>query len=360
MRSIFCLLFLLLGQLYVWAGEKITIKGSFLNPVITVTLTPQQLGAIRTDVQANAGSILTLKMLMNNIPADVPVTGRYIVKGSTLQFSPLYNLGYDREFEIQYTSGNAILKKRFKTPAAPHAGSISKVEDIYPLADTIPYNTLFFNVRFSEPMMPDQEAYKHISVYDENDTERLQVWRQRSFWLDSGRVLVLMIHPGRVKSGIHYESPLFDSGKHYKITVNKSIRDVNGNPIAASFTKQYYVSGVDKHSPVVKIDRIPAANTSNPLQLLFSEGMDYASVIDGVEVYDSKGIAVPVTIKGNHNDKQYNIIPVHSWRKAAYTIVLKNAVYDFAANRMNRLFEVSDMKELETDNVNMALKFEIQ
>lgn len=359
MKRIYCLLLLLLGQLCVWAGEKITVKGSVLSPVITVVLTPQQMGDIKDDVQSKAGNILTLKMLINTIPADVPVTGRYRVKGNTLQFSPLYDLGYDREFEIQYTSGSAILKKRFKTPAAPHSDRISKVEDVYPLADTVPYNTLFFNVRFTEPMMPDKEAYKHIKVYDEHGVERTQAWRQRSFWLDSGRVLVLMIHPGRVKSGIHYESPLFDSGKHYTVTVNKSIRDVNGNFIASDLTKRYYISGIDKTSPAARVKQIPAANTVKPLKLLFSEGMDHASVIDGVALYDGRGVAVPVHIDED-NDKQYNIIPSFSWQRGTYTLVLKNAVYDFAANRINRLFEVSDAKELEKDNVDTVLKFEVR
>jgi hypothetical protein len=268
-------------------------------------------------------------------------------------------LGYDREFEIQYISGDTILKKSFKTPPSPHSKIPSQVKDIYPLADTVPYNTLFFNVRFSEPMMPDKEAYKHIKVYDEHGIERTQAWRQRSFWLNSGRVLVLMIHPGRVKSGIHYESPLFDSGKHYTITINKSIRDVNGNFITSDLTKRYYISGIDKTSPAAQIKQIPAANTLKPLKLLFSEGMDHASVIDGVALYDGRGVTVPVHIDED-NDKQYNIIPSFSWQRGTYTLVLKNAVYDFAANRINRLFEVTDIKELEKDNVDTGLKFEVR
>jgi hypothetical protein len=347
----------LLFHLHAFAGETITItKLATLKPVVSVSLPAANMQ------KDNAPDWLAVYMVIGDTVADIAVAGDYTLSKGELSFTPYNALGYGLQFEVQYkNSGVVVEKKRFTMPPAPPSGKSAEVVTAYPLADTIPYNTLFFHIRFSQPMMNDELAYNYVKVFDENGNERERAWRQRSFWLDEGRLLVLMIHPGRVKNGIHYESPLFDSGKRYTIRVEKDIKDINGNPIATAYTQQYYVGGEDRIKPEVIFSTSKLQHGScGPLSISFSEGMDHASVWDGVAVTDAYGNSLPIKVTTNGNDKKYTITPTQPWQKGSYTLSLKSAVYDFAANRINRLFEIKDTNEIEKDKIVTTWKFEVK
>ena len=358
-QGLFC--FFLLIHLQATAGELIKIENmATMRPTITVNITDEKAKVVAGDV-AGASSILSLYMIINDTPAGVPVSGGYLLKDAELSFTPTYTLGYSKQFEVQYKVGGQLVAKRFTMPSKPTPGAVASVVTAYPMSDTIPYNTLFFHVRFSEPMLDDKDAYKHVKIFDENGVERERPWRQKSFWLDSNKLLVLMIHPGRVKTGIHYESPLFDSGKNYTIKIETGIKDANGQTLRAGYTQQYFVNGEDRICPKADIDRklLPQAQTREPIFLSFSENMDHASVTDGTIIYDQAGKPVPCIVSAVDNDRNYQVIPIQNWQKGKYTLVLKSAVYDVAANRIRRLFETTNIKEMETDKLNTTFTFKI-
>ena len=356
--------FVLLIHLQTTAGELINISDiSTLKPVISTALTNNQATELKRLGAKNGGKFLTLHMVVNGKPMPAAVACRYKLDGLKLSLTPMYKLGYNLSFEAQNkTQGKLIVTSRFKTPPHPLSKKTASVVTAYPMTKTIPHNTLFFNVRFSHTMANDRLAYKYIKVYDEQGTERTTPWRQKSFWLDDGKLLTLMIHPGRVKNGIHYESPLFDSGKTYTLTISKNIKDINGNPIAKDYSQKYYVTGDDRVSPRVLFNKtiLPKANTTQPVLLHFSEGIDNATMQGSVFIYNEKGDLLQCSIIENGNDNIYKITPTSNWRRGKYTLVLKSAVYDFAANRINRLFEVTDIKEIETDKIDTKWSFEIK
>lgn len=355
------LCFFLLIHLQTIAGELIKIENvATMHPTITVNITDEKAKVLAVDM-INASDILSLYMIINDTPASVPVSGSYLLKDRELSFSPTYTLGNSTEFEVQYHSGGQMMTKRFTTPSKPKPNAVANVVAAYPMSDTIPYNTLFFHVRFSEPMLDDKYAYKYVKVYDENGVERERAWRQKSFWLDSSKLLVLMIHPGRVKTGIHYESPLFDSGKHYTIKIEPEIKDQNGQKVRTEYTRQYFVNGEDRTCPKTEMVRkvLPRAKTQEPIMLSFSESMDHASVTEGTMICDGAGKPVPCIVRVSADDSHYQVIPIQPWQKGKYTLVLKSSVYDVAANRIRRPFETTNIKEMETDKLNTEFTFKI-
>lgn len=359
-NGLFC--FFLLIHLQTIAGELIKIDNmATMRPVITVSITDEKAKVITGNMNG-AIEILSLYMIINDTPASVSVNGSHWLIDRELSFSPTYSLGESKQFEVQYRNGGQLVTKRFTMPSVPKPIPTASVITAYPMSDTIPYNALFFHVRFSMPMLDDKDAYKHVKVYDENGVERERPWRQKSFWLDSNKLLVLMIHPGRVKSGIHYEGPLFDSGKRYTIKIEKGIKDANGQDIIAEYTQQYFVKGEDRVCPKAEIARslIPPALTREPVILSFSENMDHASVTDGTLMYDHAGKPVPCIVRTLDNDSHYQVIPLQNWKKGTYTLVLKSAVYDVAANRIRRPFETTGIKEIETDDLNTEFTFKIK
>ncbi|MCB9063983.1 MAG: hypothetical protein H6551_02455 [Chitinophagales bacterium] len=352
----------MLIHLHATAGESIIISRlNTCKPVISVQLNTDMMNELKTDLQQKSEKVLAVYMVVKGKPSTTAIAGRYSINGDKLSFTPVYALGYNIEFEIQYRTGTNTIIKHFTTPKHPLSEQTANVVTAYPLSDTIPYNTLFFHVRFSHSMKNDKLAYTHISIYDEAGIEREKAWRQKSFWLDDGKLLVLMIHPGRVKNGIHYESPLFDSGKTYTLKVNEDIEDINGNSIAKSYSKTFYVIGEDRVSPKPYFENaaLPTAGSKQPLLLTFSESMDYASVFAGVKLYNVKGKEVALSIK-NKTDDSYMLFPNRQWVKGKYTLILKGAVYDIAANRINRLFEITDVNEIKKDQRRTEWSFEIK
>ncbi len=347
-----------------FAGEWIDIDETEpLRPVLSVKLTELQSNILKEQGLEQAKEILGLYLVNKGKRAALPVTGNYKIRGKRLYYQPKYTLGYGLTFTAVYHYRDGILKsEKYSTPSSPRSQESVVVECAYPLADTIPYNTLYFHIRFSQPMLEDKYAYKHIKMLDEHGVERERAWRQKSFWLDGGKLLVLMIHPGRVKNGIHYESPLFDSGKYYMLKVEATIKDALGNGISAPYTQKFFVKGEDRAIPQLNKYQLKqsSANTRQPIVLSFSEGMDNASVLDGVSVVNEKGNIVVCSIREYVTDGVYQITPKEKWRKGNYTLVIEGDVYDFAGNRMNRPFEIKNAKEIEKDKIEQKWNFEVR
>lgn len=356
------LCFAFLIHLQTTAGELIKVTGiEELNPIISVQLSKEDQHTVTTNVAKEGAKILALYLVQNGRRANIAVAGHYKLNNNELAYTTYSGIGYDQSYEVVYIANGEEHTKRFVSPPHPTSKVTAKVITTYPLADTIPYNTLYFHVRFSEPMLADQHAYQYIKVFDEQGNERQRAWRQRSFWLDNGKLLVLMIHPGRVKNGIHFESPLFDSGKRYTIEVSKDIKDINGNPVAASYSQSYYVKGEDRQTPMVSLEHnsYSIAKTKKAISITFSEGMDHASVIEGTKVYNRAGKEIPCDIS-NTIDSKYIITPKLAWDGGAYTVEVGGSVYDYAANRLNRPFEITDVNDIEKDKIKTKLSFTIQ
>lgn len=356
------LCFAFLIHLQATAGELIKVTGvEQLNPTISVTLSATELKLVSQNVDEEGKKILSLHLMQNGKRAIVGVAGYYSLNNDVLSYNPYYGLGYERSYEIIYHKDGKEYTKLITTPQHPTSAITSTVVTTYPMADTIPYNTLFFHIRFSQPMMDDKQAYRHIKIYDDKGVERERAWRQKSFWLDDGKLLVLMIHPGRVKNGIHFESPLFDSGRTYTVVVPKDIQDINGNPIAAEYTRSYYVKGEDRNMPKASLTatQYTISNSQQPIVLTFSEGMDHASVTEGITIVNEQGDNISFNITAT-DDKHYSIAPASNWSKGKYTLILNGSVYDYAANRINRLFEITNIEEMEKDKIETKFPFTIK
>ncbi len=362
-KTLCCALYLLIHA-PASARESINItKLESLQPTISIPLSPAEAATLNKEGWDNAQQMLAIYMVSNGVAAQIPVAGRYHVAHNRLSYTPMYALGYNLEFEARYEkAGAVIMRKRFHTPAHPLSTVKARVETMYPLTDTIPYNALYFHVRFNQPMYEDVNAFKWVKVFNDQGKEIINAWRHKSFWLDDRKLLVLMIHPGRVKNGIHYEGPLFDSARYYTIEVGNGILDANGNPCSGKFSKQYYIAGEDREIPKVRIDdlRLPKANTTRPVSFIFSEGIDNASVLEGTIVLDESGNTVPCAVREHRSDRIFTITPVKKWAKGNYMLSLNGVIYDFAGNRLNRLFEITDAAQVEADKQLTVLPFRVQ
>jgi len=339
-------------------ADSIELSGNPFQPTISVHITGTQASPFRDHLQENAGKVLTLHLVTGDSASALAVSGKYTITGQVLSFVPLYPLGSGLTYEIHYRNGAGTIRQRLKMPSLPVAKDTSRVISVFPLSDTIPSNVLFFHVRFSHPMANDQKAYTYVDLFNEEGKLIEQTWRQHSFWLDSMRVLVLMIHPGRVKTGIRYIGPVFEKGKKYTLRVDREIKDANGYPIKESAVKHFTVSAEDHQLPQIRsVSPVMKQHSKDTLVIRFSEGMDHASLCDGISLYNDRNEIVPYHIYQTESDQSVMIVPVAEWTQGQYKIVFKNIVSDFAANRINRPFEIREIADKAKDDIEVSRLF---
>jgi hypothetical protein len=288
-------------------------------------------------------------LLAGNAIATSAVGGRFRSSGNSVCFTPMYPLAAGERFVIQ-AIGCADTVITIPSDPTQIPAAATSVAAIYPLADSIPKNILFFHVRFTQAMQESEQAWMKISILDDKGELIPNTWRQRSFWLDSGRLLVLMIHPGRVKSGIHYIGPVFDMGKQYTLVVDSTLKDVYGRSLGASATQTYTV--VQDQKERLKISSVSAkvtSGTKEPISVQLNNAADHAAAVAGFSIVGPSEKEVRFTLVQN-NTNTLLLQPEQAWQPGRYRIVRAGSFYDCAGNRVNRLFEMKGTETFRDDD----------
>jgi len=304
-------------------------------------------------IQKNAwASLASLFVVENGKPATTPVGISGILKYDTFYITPVNLLGDDMTFEWQIYQGKDTIRKCFKTKSHPTASSsAAKMMSVYPLKDSLPCNILLFHFFFSAPMREDAQAYRHVHIKDEKGNSIPFVWRQKASWADSGKQLILMIHPGRIKRGINYATEsgvLFEPGKNYTLETDEGLLPLGSDiPIKPSL-KKFHIYKADRLSPGFKVlnkDNIPPMGSKQALTIAFTEAMDYGAASIGLSVQDQNG----QTVKGKFspvNDSLWLFKPESNWTGQTYQLVYNDYLADLASNHVSRLFEVKHIQNI--------------
>lgn len=322
------------------------------KPLIKIAVTAAQEQQAK---KAGWETMSGLFVINNGSLAATAIGCQYTFANDTLYYTPLQPLGANMQFAAIHIVGGDTIQTEYTTPATPKDVSVPAVAGIYPLADTVPANILMFHVTFTKPMVEDVQTYKQIKLLDEKGVEKQMVWRHKSNWADDGKHLVLMLHPGRVKRGIHYfekEDKLFEEGKRYTLVITSVLRDRDNKPLEKEFTKTFVVAATDRQIPTFKQQQLPApkSGTQQPLEIIFGDRMDYGTMQIGLEVKDNKGNKVEGFVHPI-NDKVWAFVPAKPWLPAEHKLLLNTYVTDLSGNHLTRRFEeenVEDMKQQQT------------
>jgi hypothetical protein len=279
------------------------------------------------------------------------VEGRYEFLHDTLFFQPYLPLNSDLLFQVRLGKQELPLIFPWKMEDDPHSAVI---QQRFPVGDTLPLNTLVFYLKFDRKMKRDEQAYRFVELIDESGNVIPQVWRHRSFWIEMDRVLVLMIHPGRIKRGIHATSDLGDvliEGKHYEVVLKNGLMDANGKAVSASKVFRFVAGAKDEQLPTWLHfnHNSPAAGGHNAIELLFNEEMDYGLVVKWIKVIAAQG-----NVKGSwasEDGKSWRFTPQVAWNEGPYRLTMGNHLGDPAHNQLDRKFEERSSGNFTTDTL---------
>lgn len=309
-----------------------------LRPMFSIELSTQNHSDIveREDFQR----LLALFLTTNGAVSSIPVSGRHELKGDTLFFRPTVALGEGLQFMVRYVSKESVNYQKYHTPpAALEYANPPKVLKVFPAADELPENILCFHVLFDRPMVTTVDAYKQARIYC-NGEEVPLVWKHQAYWTQNNQLLVLMVHPGRVKRGIDYLGKAFESGNTYTLVIAQDITDLKGRKITQSVEKEFRIVKADHRTPKVKKGGIVFPETTNidPIDVTFSEAMDHACMVEGLEVIGPSGERVPVGVEWI-NDDRFRVVPQQNWVPGEYQVVFNKVVGDLSGNRFHKKFE---------------------
>jgi hypothetical protein len=197
-------------------------------------------------------------------------------------------------------------------------------------------------------MIPDPHAYEYAEIINE-DGERVDLpWREKSFWINDNKTLVLMIHPGRVKKAIRttYElEPIFVEGHSFTLRIKTGLRSADKKELVTPFEYSYEIIGADKTQPELEYCDYKSleAGTKSPLQIRFNETMDFGLIYKWVDI----------TLGGNKvegsfyspDGSNWLFTPAENWQEGDYKVSVANKAGDLCHNQQDRLFEISE----ETD-----------
>ena len=274
-----------------------------------------------------------------------PMLGAYAVEAGALVFKPRFplepGLTYRATFHLPE---GGFVEAAFEAPKLAPAPS-TRVEHVYPSTDLLPENQLKFYVTFTASMGRGQ-AWRHIHLLDQKgatvDLPFLEI--DQELWDRDNRRLTILFDPGRIKRGVtplEEVGPSIVAGQRYILVIDRDWRDARGEPLEREFRKSFQVGPADRTAvdPARWQVITPKSGTSEALVVRFPKPLDYALLLDAIQVYGASG-----TLDGNiaveESETQWRFTPAQVWKAGEYRLVIDTSLEDLAGNRIGKPFDV--------------------
>ena len=278
------------------------------------------------------------------------IAGRYEVDGGRVVFRPAFPFDPAREYTVVVDS--AIVRK-FSLPALTYAPSV-RVNEIYPVADTLPENLLRIYIEFTGPMSRES-GLPFVKLLDANGREVKDAFLpiDGSFWNDDHTRFTLFLDPGRVKRDILPNREMgraMVAGRSYTIVVDRTWKDGRGQPLVYAHNKHIVASRAD-YRPISlakwRLD-LPAVNTTGALVIHFDKPLDHAMLNRAIGVRTGGATQVEGDIQVTDGDRAIRFIPTSPWKSGSYHVLVLDFLEDAMGNRINRAFEVDNFEHVDS------------
>ncbi len=272
--------------------------------------------------------------------------GAYERFNADLIFRPRLGLEPGRTYRAFFgPEGDPVVTKDYR-PALLNDGKPATVVKIYPTADVVPANLLKFTIYFSQPMRGGRDIFSQIEILDADGKVVSDAWLMDEIWDKTGQVLIIYIHPGRIKWGLVLRDvlgPVLYPDRDYTLVIRGALADANGHTLGKDITKKFHTTAEDR----VRIDlgewklEAPTAGTVAPLLLRFPKSLDHHSLQQFLTVEDSQGKVVAGSPSLGKEEKAWSFTPAHSWESQGYRLVIGGRLEDLAGNTPQRPFDLN-------------------
>lgn len=304
-------------------------------------------------------SVYTREAWIKNI--NQPITGTWLIEGDDIVFKPHFSFSPGETYHAIF-NGHAFYQHVSGVPALtpgkleftftlPQPEFIrTSIDAVYPASEIVPENLLRVYIYFSSPMMPG-EAYDHIKLLraDGSEVEKPFLIVDQELWDAARKRFTLLFDPGRIKrtlkSNLELGTPLKE-GEKYQLVIDSTWRDINGNYLQKSFTKEFTVAAAQRTK--LSKERLsvvsPNTNTREDVVLSFDRPIDHVLMSEYVSVtHSSTG-----DVRGAGrmiDDFTWTFTPDQEWVSGAYEVAISPWVEDVCGNNFNNVFDLDLRKE---------------
>ena len=229
-------------------------------------------------------------------------------------------------------------------PPAPSPAA-AQVVRVQPSASQVPANLLRLSIEFATriegPVLP------RIALLHPDGQPLAQPFLEQELWSPSGRILTVLLHPGRVKTGLNAREalgPILVEGDDVTLTLDD-------RPI-----QHWRVGPVDTHGPVASAWRLSPVHAASrqPLVVTLDDPIDGRDA-DYIAVADWRGRRVNGRALLKDGESIWTFTPRSPWRAGEYRLVVRGTLEDPAGNRLNGRFETpTDMPAIAATDATLA------
>jgi hypothetical protein len=213
-----------------------------------------------------------------------------------------------------------------------HAQSLTtRVALVQPSGLEIPANLLRFSIRFEAQV--EGPMLRRLALWRGDGMQIQEPFLEQELWSPDGKLLTVLMHPGRVKSGLiaHDEhGPILSLGEDVTLALD-------GHPI-----KQWRVGPANTVGPAVSAWKISAVRVGSrqPIVVTLNEPIDGRDA-DYLAIADERDRRVAGRAQLANGESTWTFVPNSPWRAGAYKLVARGTLEDPAGNRLGSHFETS-------------------
>jgi hypothetical protein len=200
---------------------------------------------------------------------------------------------------------------------------------VQPSAGHVPANLLRISIRFAAPV--DGGVLPRLALLRPDGSAIAAPFLQQELWSPDGTVLTLLLHPGRVKTGLNAREalgPILEAGEAVSLTLD-------GRTL-----RRWQVDPADTEGPLVAAWQLApvSAGSRQALAVTLDAAVD-GRAADYVAIADARGRRVEGKAVLVEGESRWIFRPAHPWRRGQYRIVVRGTLEDAAGNRVNGRFE---------------------
>jgi hypothetical protein len=344
-----------------WAGRpSLTIEVDPGQPasvgVSVRNLAPDLMDCLRRHLQAGnlRESILRVSVVRTEatIGDDLPdVFGSYRVSEDEVRFTPHFpfepGVSYRASFDprpLDCHERSDLLTHEFSFPRERNSWP-TEVDHIFPSSDYLPENLLRLYVCFSNPMRRGRVRTEIALIGPDGEPAPDTLYRAPvELWDRSMRCLTILLDPGRLKRGVGPNcqlGPPLEGGQVYTLAVGAGMVDSSGGRLPGPVYKRFRVTAPVREPIAAEQWRIllPAANSSQPLVLIFPRPLDRALLSHMIAIASTHGRSIEGQIEIDEHEKRWRFTPTSPWIAGSYHVRVASGLEDVCGNSVAAAFD---------------------
>ena len=211
------------------------------------------------------------------------------------------------------------------------AQTMPPVVRVRPSAAEVPANLLRISIEFAAPV--EAPVLPRLTLAHADGRQVREPFLQQELWSPSGKVLTVLMHPGRVKTGLNAREemgPILAEGDDLVLLLD-------GHPI-----QRWSVLAAAEHGPIPSAWQLSPvdAGSRQALVVRLDQPIDGRD-IDYLAIVDSGNRRVDGRAQLKDGESVWTFTPKLPWRRGAYSLLARATLEDAAGNRLGSHFETA-------------------